>query len=218
MIVPPEGLVLNVFKPAGITSFGVVSRIRRRLGVKKVGHAGTLDPMAEGVLLILVGKATKKAGELSSLDKVYQAGILLGVSTDTYDITGNVSDNKNPELIERSDIETLLAEFTGEIEQVPPMFSALKVDGERLYKIARKGVVLDRKARRVIIQAINLDYWDNPHLMITVRCSKGTYIRSLAHDLGERLGCGACLESLLRTAVGEYRVENSLKIEDVRRD
>ena len=218
MIVPPEGLVLNIYKPQGLTSFGVVSRVRKKLNIKKVGHAGTLDPMAEGTLIVLVGKATKKASEFSALDKEYRAGILLGEKTDTYDVTGKALGSGDTSGVSLSRLQDALNEFSGEIEQVPPMFSALKVDGKRLYKLAREGVEIERKSRRITIHQIKLERWENPRLEITVRCSKGTYIRSLAHDLGEKLGCGGCLETLVRTAVGSYRVEDAMRLEEITLD
>jgi tRNA pseudouridine55 synthase len=139
MIVPAEGLVLNVFKPVGITSFEVVRRLRRILKVKRVGHCGTLDPFAEGVLIIVVGKATKRAGEFSAYDKVYRAGIRLGRITDTYDITGKTILEKDISKVTLEDIEPVIERFKGEIEQIPPMFSAIKISGQPLYKLARKG-------------------------------------------------------------------------------
>ncbi|NQS99041.1 MAG: tRNA pseudouridine(55) synthase TruB [candidate division Zixibacteria bacterium] len=213
--IPPEGLILNVYKPAGMTSFDVVRQVRRRLKVKKVGHGGTLDPIAEGVLLIMAGKATKRANELSSLDKTYAAGILLGRKTDTYDTTGVVLAESDTDNIEYEDIERELQNFIGEIEQVPPMFSAIKIDGKRLYKLARRGIQVERKPRKIIIYDIRLKSWMNPSMLIVVHCSKGTYIRSLAEDIGDRLGCGGCMESLVRTRIGDYRVEDSIRLEDM---
>ena len=213
--IPPEGLILNVYKPAGMTSFDVVRQVRRRLKVKKVGHGGTLDPIAEGVLLIMAGNATKRANELSSLDKTYAAGILLGRKTDTYDTTGVVLAESDTDNIEYEDIERELQNFIGEIEQVPPMFSAIKIDGKRLYKLARRGIQVERKPRKITIYDIRLKSWMNPSMLIVVHCSKGTYIRSLAEDIGDRLGCGGCMESLVRTRIGDYRVEDSIRLEDM---
>ena len=215
MEIPAEGLILNVFKPAGMTSFDVVRDIRQKLGLKKVGHAGTLDPMAEGILLVMLGKATRKSSELSSLKKAYRAGILLGKETDTYDITGKVVRSGDASGVSLDMIRAILDKFTGEIEQVPPMYSALKRKGHRLYKLARQGIKVALEARPVFIYDITILSWNNPHLMLDVVCSKGTYVRSLAHDLGVELGCGACLESLLRTAVGEYRVEDSVGLSEI---
>ena len=215
MIIPPEGAILNVFKPQGVTSFDVVRQVRRKLGVKKVGHGGTLDPVAEGVLIILVGKATKRSNELMALEKEYRAGILLGITSDTDDITGNLLNEKPVPDFDKSDIENALDDFRGEIEQVPPMYSALKVKGQRLYKLARKGIEIEREPRKVSVYDIGIEDWRNPHLVLTVRCSRGTYIRSLARDLGDKLGCGGTMESLVRTRIGDYRVEETLKLQDL---
>lgn len=215
MIVPPEGLILNVDKPKGITSFDVVRQIRRRLGVKKVGHGGTLDPMAEGVLLILVGRATKRASELIGLDKEYRAGILLGTTTDTYDITGKIVERGDYSSISCMEVERALNKFTGEIQQVPPMYSAVKIGGRKLYQLARRGETIERSPRKIKIHLINFLSWNSPVVTLDIHCSKGTYIRSLAYDLGRELGCGACLESLQRTAVGDYTIEDSLKLDEI---
>ena len=218
MIVPPEGLILNVYKPQGITSFGVVRKIKHALKVKKVGHAGTLDPMAVGVLVVMVGKATKRAVEFEVLDKEYDALIRLGIKTDTYDITGEILEERDFSHVTSEMIEEALKDFSGAIEQVPPMYSALKIDGQKLYKLARKGVEVERKARRIVINEIKMTDISLPSFRVLVKCSKGTYIRSIAHDLGEKLGCGACLEELARTAVGDYRIEDSLKLDEIRLD
>ena len=215
MIVPPEGLILNVCKPQGITSFGVVRKIKHALSVKKVGHAGTLDPMAEGVLIVMVGKATKRAVEFESLTKEYDALIRLGISTDTYDITGNILSERDCSHISEDTINSALRDFIGEIEQIPPMYSALKIDGRKLYKLARQGIELERKPRRIKIDHIGLTDFNLPCFRIEVTCSKGTYIRSIAHDLGEKLGCGACLQELKRTAIGDFRIEDSLKLDEI---
>ena len=215
MITPSEGAVLNIYKPAGITSFDVIRILRRKLGIKKIGHGGTLDPIAEGVLIILVGKATKKSNELISLSKTYRAGILLGVETDSYDISGKTVKEMSAGGITDADIENVLVNFRGEIEQIPPMFSALKVKGKKLYQLARKGIEIERKPRKVTIGRLDKLSFDNPRLSIEVDCSKGTYIRSLAHDIGSKLGCGACMESLIRTRVGEYHVADSIRLEEI---
>ncbi|MBL7191872.1 tRNA pseudouridine(55) synthase TruB [bacterium] len=215
MIIPPEGLILNVYKPPGLTSFDVVRIIRRRLNIKKAGHGGTLDPIAEGVLLILLGKATKRAGELLGLDKKYRAGILLGKETDTYDITGKVISEQNCSAVTLELLDRVIAKFTGKIEQIPPMFSAVKVEGRKLYKLARKGIEIERAPRTVNIYTITITGWSPPHLQIDVHCSKGTYIRTLAHDIGAELECGACMDSLIRTSIGGYKVEESIRLDDI---
>jgi tRNA pseudouridine55 synthase len=215
VIVPPQGLILNIFKPAGMTSFEVVRKIRRKLNVKKVGHCGTLDPFAEGVLIILVGKATKLAPQFTSYDKTYRCRIRLGRSTDTYDITGRVIKESETVKVTIEDIKSIIKKFKGEIRQIPPMFSAIKKAGRPLYILARQGLEIERESRIVKIYDLILESWQNPFLELTVHCSKGTYIRSLANDIGEDLGCGGCLERLARTAVGTFRMEDSLKLEEI---
>lgn len=212
MIVPPEGLVLNIYKPSGITSFGVVRKIRKKLNIRKVGHGGTLDPLAEGVLLILVGKATKQSGSLIGLSKTYKAGILLGRETDTFDTDGALIAERDSTSLTLAEIEQILHNFRGEIEQLPPMYSAVKVEGKKLYELARKGIEIERKSRKVNIYKLELISWSPPHLVIEVDCSKGTYIRSLAHDIGQSLGCGGCIEKLVRSGVGNYRIEDSVSL------
>lgn len=214
MQVPEEGLILNIDKPKGITSFGVVSRIRKKLGIKKVGHCGTLDPIAEGVLIVLVGKATKRAEEFSGLDKKYRAVVRLGISTDTYDNTGKVVKEHETANIDIQDVKRIIQQFSGEIEQIPPMFSAVKIGGKKLYKLARQGVEIERHPRKINIFSIELVDFQNPLLVIDVHCSKGTYIRSLADDIGKALGCGGCIESLTRLSAGDFSIENSIKLDE----
>jgi len=214
MLVPEAGLVLNICKPRGITSFDVVRKVRGKLGVKKVGHCGTLDPLAEGVLIVLAGKATKRANEFSGLDKTYRAGILLGRETDSYDVTGQVVMAHSTEDIDTFKINEVLKKFHGEIWQVPPMYSAIKIGGRKLYDLARKGVEIEREPRKVVIHNIRMLSFSNPQMEIEVECSKGTYIRSLAHDVGKELGCGGCVESLVRVSVGDFKLGNSIKLND----
>lgn len=205
--------ILNVYKPKGLTSHAVVSRVRRFYGVKRVGHAGTLDPMACGVLPVLVGSAAAVQELVMDHDKVYKAGVLFGVTTDTGDVTGTTLETKEPSFDDASLKETL-ARFTGEIDQVPPMYSALKVDGKKLYELARRGETVERKARKVCIYGIRkLSPFDGKRCDIEVSCSKGTYIRTLAEDIGNVLGCGACLDSLERTRCGVYRAEDAVTVE-----
>ena len=214
MIVPPEGLILNIYKPSGMTSFDVVYKIRKKLDVKKVGHAGTLDPLAEGILLILVGKATKQSASLTGLAKSYRAEIILGRETDSYDTDGSLIAERDSSSLETDEIELALQNFRGETEQIPPMYSAVKVDGKKLYELARKGIEIERKARKVNIDKLELIGWNPPHLEIEIDCSKGTFIRSLAHDIGQLLGCGGCIEKLIRTRVGDYTIEESLNLNE----
>jgi len=202
--------ILLVDKPAGMTSFGVVARVRRRLseaaGRKvKVGHTGTLDPFATGLMILVAGKGTKRAGEFSKLDKVYEAKLRLGAVSTTGDPEGEITERQSSKR-DLSVISRVVDSFVGEVMQTPPVFSAIKINGQRAYKLARRGVEVEMPKRKVHIYNIEiLDYaW--PHLTIRTHVSSGTYIRSLAADIGEKLGCGAYVESLRRTRVGEYDV------------
>lgn len=204
-----DGLLLAE-KGAGVTSFQVVAHLRRVLRVPKVGHGGTLDPMATGVLPILLGEATKLTLHLQSQDKEYVATVRLGRSTDTLDATGRVTDERPVPPLDAGTLRAALARFEGEIEQVPPMFSALHAGGRRLHELARAGVEVARPPRRVRIDALELTEWASPLLRMRVRCGKGTYIRSLAADLGAALGCGACLEALERTRLGPFSLADAV--------
>lgn len=202
--------ILVINKPRGMTSHDVVSRVRRILHTKKVGHAGTLDPMATGVLVVLVGKATKLSDRMLCEKKRYKAGFKLGVETDTYDITGKVLSEK-PVTVSREKISECVDSFRGKISQVPPMYSAIKVGGKKLYELARRGVTVERKPRDVEIYDISL-CGEN---MLDICCSKGTYIRSLIHDIGVHLGCGAVMTELARVASGNFCIENSVTLEEL---
>lgn len=205
--------ILNVYKPKGLTSHAVVSRVRKFYGVKRVGHAGTLDPMACGVLPVLVGSAASVQELVMEHDKTYKSGVLFGVTTDTGDVTGSVLNAKTPSF-DGAALKETLARFTGEIDQVPPMYSALKVDGQKLYELARRGKTVERKARKVTVYGIRLlTPFDGKRCDIEVDCSKGTYIRTLAEDIGNALGCGACLDSLERTVCGVYRAADAVTVE-----
>lgn len=205
--------ILNVYKPKGLTSHAVVSRVRKFYGVKRVGHAGTLDPMACGVLPVLVGSAASVQELVMEHDKTYKAGVLFGVTTDTGDVTGTVLDTKAP-TFDGAALNEALTRFTGEIDQVPPMYSALKVDGQKLYELARRGETVERKARKVTVYGIRLiTPFDGKRCDMEVDCSKGTYIRTLAEDIGNALGCGACLDSLERTVCGVYRAADAVTVE-----
>ena len=205
--------ILNVYKPKGLTSHAVVSRVRRFYGVKRVGHAGTLDPMACGVLPVLVGSAASVQELVMEHDKTYKAGVLFGVTTDTGDVTGTVLDTKAP-TFDGAALNEALTRFTGEIDQVPPMYSALKVEGQKLYELARRGETVERKARKVTVYGIRLiTPFDGKRCDMEVDCSKGTYIRTLAEDIGNALGCGACLDSLERTVCGVYRAADAVTVE-----
>ena len=206
--------VLNIDKSAGMTSHDVVNRVRRVAQTRRVGHAGTLDPLATGVLLLCLGRATRLVEYLVGQPKVYEAEIRLGQTTNTYDADGEVVQER-PLTFSPQDLENALAQFRGEIEQVPPMFSAIKQDGQPLYKLARQGKEVARKTRQVTIFDLSVLAWDAPHLTVRVACSSGTYIRSLAHDLGEVLGCGGHITQLRRTAVGDFWVDTAVSLDDL---
>ncbi len=203
--------VIIVDKPAGITSHDVVDRVRKLLGIKKAGHAGTLDPMATGVLAVCVGEATKIASFLTGEDKVYEATMRLGIRTDTQDMTGRVLAEQETRVTE-ADVRAVLADFVGTITQIPPQYSAVKVRGKALYKWARKGVTVEPAARQVKIREILVGEIALPRVSFAVTCSKGTYVRTLCADAGDRLGCGAALESLRRTVSGIFREENAVSL------
>jgi tRNA pseudouridine55 synthase len=211
------GDIVNIDKPLGLTSFQVVKRIRRWTGCRKVGHAGTLDPMATGVLLICTGKATKKVAVFMELMKTYEGEILLGQTTDTDDADGRIIQESSVPLISESQIRLVLNEYLGEIEQVPPQYSAIRRNGTRMYHLARKGFHVPAPPRHVLIDQISLLSWENPRIRIRVRCGKGTYIRSLARDIGKQLGTGGHLSQLRRTAIGPYYVDEAWPLEQFKK-
>ena len=186
-------------KKKGFTSHDVVAKLRGIVGQKKIGHTGTLDPDATGVLPVCLGKATKLCDLLTDKNKTYEAVLLLGKTTDTQDITGEVLEEKVNRGTDRRKVREAIEGFIGDYEQIPPMYSALKVNGKKLYELAREGKVIERKARPVKILDIQILEIDLPKVRMEVSCSKGTYIRTLCHDIGEKLGCGGCMESLIRT-------------------
>jgi tRNA pseudouridine55 synthase len=209
-----EGIAI-INKPPGITSHDVVSRVRRIFNMRRVGHAGTLDPLATGVLVILLGKSTKLFDKFVAFDKAYAATLKLGTQTTSADITGTVIEQKPFEDITREQIVETLGQFLGESDQFPPMVSAVKFKGERLYKLARKGVVVDRPSRRIRIDALKLVEFKLPEVKFYLECSKGTYVRTLAEDVGQRLGCGACITQIERTKVGPFVIEDAVRLEDL---
>lgn len=206
--------IINVYKERGFTSHDVVAKLRGILKQKKIGHTGTLDPEAQGVLPVCLGKGTKVCELLTDKTKTYQAVLLLGMTTDTQDTTGTVTAEK-PVTCTEEEVRDCILSFLGTQEQIPPMYSALKVNGKKLYELARQGVEVERKARTITIEEIHIDTIDLPEVTITVTCSKGTYIRTLCHDIGQRLGCGGCMKSLLRTRVGIFAIEDSLTLSQI---
>jgi len=208
--------LLAVAKPKGITSTGVLNEIKRHFGVKKIGHTGTLDPFASGLLLLLLGKATRLAEYYQRLPKTYRAVGLLGVETDTYDITGEVLSRREVETFPPlEEVKRVVKSFEGEIEQIPPPFSAKKIKGKRAYELARKGKKVELKPVKVKIYKIDLLEYTPPHFTIEATVSGGTYIRSLVKDIGDKLGLGATTESLLRTSIGKLTLENALPLEEL---
>ena len=207
--------VLNIRKEKGFTSFDVVAKLRGILHMKKIGHTGTLDPEAEGVLPVVLGKATKLVDLLTDKQKTYEALMHLGLETDTQDMTGTVLCEKTVEVSEE-EVEAVIRGFVGEYKQIPPMYSALKVDGKKLYELAREGKTVERKARTVHFYEIDIKEINLPYVRFSVTCSKGTYIRTLCHDIGQKLGCGGCMEELTRTKVGRFELKDSLKLEELR--
>ena len=206
--------IINVYKEKGFTSFDVVAKLRGILRTKKIGHTGTLDPDAEGVLPVCIGRATKVCDILTDKDKVYEAVMLLGVETDTQDTSGEILKELPVTVSEECVKETMLS-FVGDYAQVPPMYSALKVNGKKLYELAREGKSVERKARNVQIFSIKILEIDLPRVRMSVHCSKGTYIRTLCHDIGQKLGCGGCMEKLLRTKVGVFELQDTLKLAEI---
>jgi tRNA pseudouridine55 synthase len=209
---PPSGLLL-IDKPSGITSHDVVHRVRRVIGVKRVGHAGTLDPMATGLLVLGIGRATRLLRFLADMPKVYEGSGVLGVETNTLDAEGQVIRTADVDVTE-ADLEAAMSALTGEIEQVPPAFSAVKVGGERMYRSARRGEAVEAPPRRVRVDSFDLVNFDSPRFAFRVQCSSGTYVRSLVADVGAKLGTGAHLSALRRTAIGPFRVDDARSAED----
>ena len=210
--------IINIYKEAGFTSHDVVAKLRGILKQKKIGHTGTLDPQATGVLPVCLGSGTKLCDMLTDRDKEYVAELLLGVCTDTQDTTGKVLEQRPVDCTEEQVREAILG-FRGEYDQVPPMYSALKVDGKKLYELARAGKEVERKARRVQILELEILDMNLPVVKIRVLCTKGTYIRTLCADIGEKLGCGGTMRSLLRTKAGSFQLEDAVhlsKLEELR--
>ncbi len=205
--------ILNINKPSGITSHDVVAKLRRYLRKTKIGHTGTLDPMASGVLPLCIGQATKIAQFISSGDKEYHAIGKLGLQTDTLDKTGQTINQHDASKITENDINDILPEFRGSIEQTPPMYSALKKNGQRLYNLARQGITVERPPRPVQIKRLEMADFSHPYFSLEIECSTGTYIRSLVADIGQKLGCGAILWELVRTRCSYFQIKNSVTLE-----
>lgn len=206
--------ILNILKPPGMTSYDVVSIVRKKLNIKKVGHTGTLDPNAAGVLPICVGQATKISQYLLDSEKKYRVELTLGIETDTEDIYGTVI-NESPVVSTEEEIKKAILGFIGTYEQIPPMYSAIRIKGKRLYKLARKGIEIKRSPRTVIIYSIDIIEIKNNKAMFDVLCSKGTYIRTLCKDIGNVLGCGGTMSFLLRVRSGRFDLETSITIEEL---
>ena len=206
-----NGIVI-VDKPQGWTSQDVTARLRRVFNTRRIGHGGTLDPMATGVLPVFVGRATRAVEFFEHAEKIYEATLRPGITTDTEDITGTVLETK-PAQVTEAQLLAVLPKFRGEILQVPPMYSALKVEGKKLYELARKGQEVERAARPVTIHELTFLGFEAGDIRLRVRCSKGTYIRTLCKDIGQALGCGGCMAALRRTAAGEYTEEEAVKLE-----
>ncbi|MFC2008298.1 tRNA pseudouridine(55) synthase TruB [Chloroflexota bacterium] len=204
--------ILNINKPLGKTSFSVVALVRQLTGERRVGHAGTLDPAATGVLPVCLGQGTRVTQFLMDATKCYRAEIELGVTTDTYDAWGKITDRGDPSQISQEQLLLALTSFTGEIQQVPPMYSAVKHRGRRLYELARRGINVERKSRLARIHSLQLIDWRPPVATIELVCGKGTYIRSLAHDLGQALGCGAIVKGLVRSRCGPFNISDAVSV------
>lgn len=206
--------ILVMDKPEDFTSFDVVAKLRGILHIKKIGHTGTLDPIATGVLVVCVGRATKLVSKLTAEEKVYEAGILFGEKRDTGDITGKITASSDNE-ITREQFESVFESFTGDIDQIPPMYSAKKVNGKKLYEYARKGIEVKRAPERIHIYSLELLDFSYPHARLRVHCSKGTYIRTLIEDMAEAAGTYATMESLRRTKNGDFSIEDAVTFEEL---
>lgn len=206
--------IINIYKEKDYTSFDVVAILRKKLKIKKIGHTGTLDPQAEGVLPICIGKATKAVDFLVDKEKTYAATMKLGESTDTQDFTGKIIESREVKSNHNEILEAINS-FIGPYKQIPPMYSALKVGGKKLYDLAREGKTIEREARDIVIYDIYDVSINNEEIFFRVRCSKGTYIRTLCHDIGEKLGCGGHMTSLVREKSGIFEIQNTLKINEL---
>jgi tRNA pseudouridine55 synthase len=210
-----EGEIILIDKPSGPTSFQVVNKVRKITGVKKVGHSGTLDPLASGLVIVCTGKKTKDMDRFINLDKTYTGIIRLGLSSPSMDTETECSEHSLPEDLDEQKILEVREKFLGEIEQTPPMYSAVKIKGKKLYNLARKGKSVERKPRKVFISKFDIEKVELPDIYFYITCSKGTYIRAIADDLGKELNCGGVLYKLRREKIGEFNVKNALTIEQL---
>lgn len=209
--------IINIYKEPGYTSHDVVAKLRGILRQKKIGHTGTLDPAAEGVLPVCLGKGTKLCDMLTDKRKTYRAVMLLGTETDTQDTTGTVLQERDTSALTKEQVRAAVLSFIGPYAQIPPMYSALKINGKKLYELAREGKEVERKARQVEIYSLEIEDMSLPRVTMSVCCSKGTYIRTLCHDIGNTLGCCGCMEKLIRTKVDRFEIGQSLRLGEVER-
>jgi tRNA pseudouridine55 synthase len=209
-----DGEIILIDKPAGPTSFQIVSKIRKYTGVKKVGHSGTLDPKASGLMIVCTGKKTKEMDRFINLNKTYSGIIRLGLTSPSMDVETECTEVPLPKDLDEKKIFNVRDSFLGEIEQTPPMYSAVKVNGKKLYNLARKGKSIDRESRKVFVEKFEIDKIDLPHIHFTITCSKGTFIRVIADDFGKKLRSGGILIELRRTGIGEFRVEEAFTIDN----
>jgi len=213
--IPDEGVAILIDKPAHWTSFDVIAKLRNIINFRKIGHCGTLDPLATGLMILAIGKMTKKIHLFQDLDKVYSGSIKIGCTTKTYDSEGDEENHKDISMVTEEDILNRTKNFIGEISQKPPIYSAIKVGGQRLYKLARKGESIEIPIRKVKVFRFEITKIELPEIQFVIECSKGTYIRSIANDFGQELGTGAYLNSLRREKIGSYDVANALTLEDI---
>lgn len=209
--------IINLYKPKGISSFGAVAQVRKLTGIKKVGHTGTLDPMASGILPVLIGSGTKFSDYIMSGEKTYTAVLKLGVTTDTYDEEGTILEEKDV-FVSETEAEDAILSFVGIQYQLPPMYSAIKKDGRKLYDLARQGIEVERDKRRIEIFSLKILSISLPYVKFAVHCSKGTYIRSLCKDIGDKLGCGGIMSDLERTENGFFKKDDSVNLNDLNKD
>lgn len=208
--------ILLVDKPQGITSHDVVDALRKATGIRRIGHTGTLDPRATGLLVMCIGQATRLSQYLSGLDKSYEGALRLGLITDSHDLDGKTLEEKPvPADLSQETVQAACNQFLGDIKQIPPMVSAIKIGGRRLYKIAREGEVIERPPRDVRIDRFDISHWENPEARLSIACSSGAYVRTLCHDVGTVLDCGGVLAQLRRTRVGQYSIEDALPLEEL---